>query len=50
MDYDIVRRNQTEAILNKTSSLDRSQLKFKFPRPSWVTDIYLAGRDVYLGK
>jgi hypothetical protein len=33
-----VRRNQTESILNKTSILNRGQIKFKFPSPLWVID------------
>lgn len=31
-----LRRNQNEAILSKTFILNRSQIKFKFPRPPWV--------------
>jgi hypothetical protein len=41
-----VRRNQTEAIFNKISILNRAQIKCRFPRPSWVTDILRGKRDI----
>lgn len=45
----IVRRNQTKPILNRTSILNRGQIKFKFQKPSELT-FCLRERDIFVGN